>query len=294
MKLRHGQAVALMVLVTAMWSVAGVVTRHLEAARSFEVTFWRSLFTLVSLLLILPLWQGRGVFARMPWRSRYFWLSGLCWSVMFTAFMVALTLTAVANVLITMALGPLITALFTRVVLRHPLPWRTWCAIVVAGAGIAWMYGSQLSLGAPNFLLGSLVALCVPLAAGVQWTLVQKSHAEGLDLDLVPSVMVGAAISTLVTLPLALPLQASLHDTALLAGLGLFQLAIPCALSVVCARVLKAPEVSLLALLEIVFGILLAWLGAGEAPQASVLLGGVLVLGALVLNEWLGWRNKHV
>ena len=213
---------------------------------------------------------------------------------MFTAFMVALTLTAVANVLITMALGPLMTALFTRVALRHPLPARTWGAIVVAGAGIAWMYGSQLSLGAPNFVLGSMVALCVPMAAAVQWTLVQKSHAEGLDLDLVPSVMIGAAISTLVTLPLALPLQASLHDTALLAGLGLFQLAIPCALSVVCARVLKAPEVSLLALLEIVFGILLAWLGAGEAPQASVLLGGVLVLGALVLNEWLGWRNKHV
>ena len=283
-----------MVLVTALWSTAGVVTRHLEAARSFEVTFWRSLFTLISLLLILSLWQGRGVWRQIPWRSRYFWLSGVCWSVMFTAFMVALTLTAVANVLITMAIGPLVTALFTRVVLRHPLPWRTWAAIVVAGCGIAWMYGNQLSLGAPNFLLGSLVALCVPLAAAVQWTLVQKSQAEGLNLDLVPSVMVGAAISTAVTWPLALPLQASVHDVALLAGLGLFQLAIPCALSVVCARVLQAPEVSLLALLEIVFGILLAWLGAHEAPQASVLLGGTLVLGALVLNEWLGWRNKRV
>ena len=294
MKLRHGQAVALMVLVTAMWSIAGVVTRQLEAARSFEVTFWRSLFTLLSLLVILPLWQGRGAFGRMPWRSRTFWLSGVCWSVMFTAFMVALTLTAVANVLITMAMGPLITALFTRVVLRHPLPWRTCGAILVAGCGIAWMYGSQLSVGAPNFLLGSMVALCVPIAGAVQWTLVQKSHAEGLDLDLVPSVMVGAAISTVVTLPLALPLQASAHDVAWLAMLGLFQLAIPCALSVICARVLKAPEVSLLALLEIVFGILLAWLGAHEAPQPSVLLGGTLVLGALVLNEWLGWRNKRV
>ena len=283
-----------MVLVTALWSVAGVVTRQLDSARSFEVTFWRSLFTLISLLLILPLSQGRAVFARMPWRSRYFWLSGLCWSVMFTAFMVALTLTAVANVLITMALGPLITALFTRAALRHPLPSRTWGAIVVAGLGIAWMYGSQLSLGAPNFVLGSLVALCVPMAGAVQWTLVQKSHAEGLDLDLVPSVMAGAAISSAVTLPLALPFQASLHDVGLLAGLGLFQLAIPCALSVVCARVLKAPEVALLALLEIVFGILLAWLGANEAPAASVLLGGTLVLGALVLNEWLGWRNRRV
>ena len=294
MKLRHGQAVALMVLITAMWSIAGVVTRHLEAARSFEVTFWRSLFTLVSLIIILPLWQGRAVWRKMPWRNRYFWLSGVCWSVMFTAFMVALTLTAVANVLITMAVGPLVTALFTRIVLRHPLPWRTWAAIALAGCGIAWMYGSQLSMGAPNFVTGSLVALCVPLAAAVQWTLVQKSHAEGMDLDLVPSVMVGAALSTAVTLPLALPLQASVHDVALLAGLGLFQLAIPCALSVVCARVLKAPEVSLLALLEIVFGILLAWLGAHEAPQASVLLGGTLVLGALVLNECLGWRNKRV
>ena len=73
MKLRHGQAVALMVLVTAMWSIAGAVTRQLEAARSFEVTFWRSLFTLISLLLILPLWQGRGVWRQIPWRSRYFW-----------------------------------------------------------------------------------------------------------------------------------------------------------------------------------------------------------------------------
>jgi drug/metabolite transporter (DMT)-like permease len=94
-------------------------------------------------------------------------------------------------------------------------------------------------------------------------------------------------------LPLAMPFQASAHDVALLAGLGLFQLAIPCALSVVCARVLKAPEVSLLALLEVVFGIALAWWGANEVPQSSVLLGGSLVLMALVMNQWLGWRKNN-
>ena len=284
----------MMVGVTALWSIAGVVTRQLEQARSFEVTFWRSFFTVLSLLVILPLWQGRGVWSRMPWRSPYFWLSGVCWSVMFTAFMLALTLTAVANVLITMALGPLLTALITRVFLAHRLPARTWGAIVLAGIGIGWMYGSQLSTGAPNFLLGSAVALCVPIAGAVQWTLVQKSHAEGLDLDLVPSVLMGALLSSLFTLPLAWPFQASGHDVGLLAMLGLFQLAIPCALSVVCARVLKAPEVALLALLEIVFGIALAWWGANEAPQASVLLGGSLVLGALLLNECLGWRQNNV
>jgi drug/metabolite transporter (DMT)-like permease len=200
----------------------------------------------------------------------------------------------VANVLITMALGPLLTALITRIFLGHRLPRRSWGAIALAGIGIGWMYGSQLSLGAPNFLLGSLVALCVPIAGSVQWTLVQKSHAQGLDLDLVPSVLLGALISTLFALPMAWPFQASMHDVAWLAVLGTFQLAIPCALSVICARVLQAPEVALLALLEIVFGIALAWLGANEAPQPSVLLGGVLVLSALLLNEWLGWRSNHV
>jgi drug/metabolite transporter (DMT)-like permease len=282
-----------MVGCTALWSMAGVVTRHLEEARSFEVTFWRSFFTVVSLLIILPLWQGKGVWSRMPWRNRYFWLSGVCWSVMFTAFMVALTLTAVANVLITMAVGPLFTALFTRVFLRHQLPLRTWVAIVVAGIGIGWMYGTQLSLGDPNFLVGSLVALCVPIAGAVQWTLAQKSQSDGHSLDLVPSVLLGAVFSTLLTLPLAMPFQASAHDVGLLAILGLFQLAIPCVLSVICVRVLKAPEASLLCLLEIVFGIALAWWGANEAPQMSVLLGGSLVLGALLMNQWLGWRDNN-
>jgi drug/metabolite transporter (DMT)-like permease len=293
LRLGHGQAVWLMVAVTLMWSIAGVVTRQLEHARSFEVTFWRSFFTALSLLVILPLWQGPQVFRSMHWRSPYFWLSGLCWSVMFTAFMVAMTLTTVANVLVTLALGPLFTALISRVFIGHQLPTRTWVAIAVAGTGIAWMYGSQVQLaGEGGALRGLLVALCVPVAGAVQWTVTQRSQAHGEKLDLVPCVLVGAVISTLLTLPLSVPFVATAKDIAWLGLLGLVQLAIPCTLSVVCARVLKAPEVSLLALLEIIFGIALAWLGANEQPGANVLTGGTLVLGALVANEWLGWRQR--
>lgn len=289
MKLTHGKAVALMVAVTLMWSIAGVVTRHLEHARSFEVTFWRSFFTVLSLLVILPFFQGRVVFAKIRHGGWALWVSGLCWSVMFTAFMVALTLTSVANVLVTMAIGPFLTALIARVFIGHRIPLRTWIAIFVAGAGIAYMYGAQMEGGQ---LAGTLVALCVPLAGGVNWTVTQRSHAQGQDVDLVPAVLVGAAISSLATLPLAMPLQASAHDVALLALLGLVQLAIPCTLAVVCARVLKAPEISLLALLEVIFGILLAWIGAGEAPGQTVLAGGALVIGALVFNELVGWRQR--
>lgn len=292
MKLTHGRAVALMLLVTFMWSIAGVVTRHLEAARTFEVTFWRSFFTAVSLLVILPIAQGRAVFGKIRHGGRAFWLSGLCWAVMFTAFMVALTLTSVANVLITMAAGPLVTALIARAAIGQKIAPRTWCAIAVASAGIAWMYGSQMAMGSGTQLLGTLLAMLVPLASACNWTVVQYSRMHGQNIDLVPAVMVGAVMSSLVTLPLALPFSATLHDIGLLAVLGLFQLAIPCVLLILCARVLKAPEVALLALLEVIFGILLVWIGVGEAPGASVLAGGALVIGALAVNELIGWRQK--
>jgi drug/metabolite transporter (DMT)-like permease len=289
MKLTHTRAVFLMVAVTLMWSIAGVVTRHLEQARSFEVTFWRSFFTVGSLLVILPFFQGRAVFARIRRGGRALWLSGLCWSVMFTAFMVALTLTSVANVLVTMAVGPFLAALMARVVIGYRIPLRTWAAIVVAGAGIASMYAAQVSGGE---VAGTLVALCVPFAAAANWTLTQHSQSRGRNVDLVPAVLIGAVLSTAVTLPLAMPLRASPHDVGLLALLGLVQLAIPSALAVVCARVLKAPEIALLALLEVIFGIVLAWFGADEAPTQAVLAGGSLVIGALVANELLAWRLR--
>ena len=294
MQLSHGRAVALMLAVTLMWSIAGVVTRHLDAARSFEVTFWRSAFNALALVVLLS-WQrgSRALWQALQGAGRALWLSGVCWCVMFTAFMVAITLTTVANVLVTMALAPLMTALLSRLLLRHALPLRTWCAVVVAGVGIAWMQGSQVQTGDSRHWLGVAVALCVPLAAAVNWTLLQ--HLRGrkdAGADMLPAVLIGALLSAAITLPLALPFAASGHDLSLLAGLGLVQLAIPCLLAVTVARVLSAPEASLLSLLEVVFGVAWAWIGAGEAPSTAVLGGGLLVLGALAGNEGLALRQR--
>ena len=282
-----------MILVTLMWSIAGVVTRRLEAAHAFEITFWRSAFTVIALAVLLLGLRGPAALVRsVRAGGRTLWLSGLCWSVMFTAFMVALTLTSVANVLVTMAIAPLLTALLARVALGHRLAARTWTAIIVAGIGIAWMYAREVSGADARNVLGTLVALCVPIAAATNWTLLQHSR-NARDVDLLPAVLIGATISALVTLPLAMPFAASAHDLALLGLLGVVQLAIPCLMSVAAARHLSAPEASLLALLEVVFGVAWAWLGANEAPAPHVLGGGALVLGALATNEALALRHSN-
>jgi drug/metabolite transporter (DMT)-like permease len=294
----HRRAVLVMVLVTLLWSVAGVVTRHLDSARAFEITFWRSAANALALILILSWLRGPAtLWASLRSGGRALWLSGGCWCVMFTAFMVALTLTTVANVLITMALAPLFTALLSRMVLGHRIATRTWAAIAVAGIGIAWMYGREVS-GEWRHVLGTAVALGVPVAAAVNWTLLQHLKSRepagksGADADMLAAVLVGALLSAALTLPLALPFQASAPDVGLLSMLGVMQLAVPCLLAVIASRVLDAPEVSLLALLEVVFGVAWAWLGAGEAPSSAVLGGGLLVLAALAANAAADLRSR--
>jgi hypothetical protein len=162
-KLTHTKAVFLMVAVTPHVVHAGVITRHLEHARSFEVTFWRSFFTVLSLLVILPFFQGRQVFAKIRGGGGALWLSGLCWSVMFTAFMMALTLTSVANVLVTMAIGPFLTALDRAgASSATACPLRTWAAI--RGGRRRHRLDVRRAAGGGQ-LAGTLVALCVPLAS---------------------------------------------------------------------------------------------------------------------------------
>src|SRR6218665_1058100 len=128
-ELSHSRAVLLMVATALMWSTAGVVTRQLEHWRSVEVAFWRSLFALLALLVILPAMQGGAVFAAMRKTGRMLWISGLCWCVMFTAFMLAIMLMPVANVLLTMAAAPLLTALFAREFIGQRTAPRRWLVI---------------------------------------------------------------------------------------------------------------------------------------------------------------------
>jgi drug/metabolite transporter (DMT)-like permease len=289
----HRRAVFVMIVVTLLWSTAGVITRHLEQARAFEVTFWRSLFNAGGLIVLLGWLRGpQALVQRIRTGGAVLWGSGLCWSVMFTAFMVAITMTTVANVLVVMATAPLFTALLSRFLLHHRLPARTWAAILVAGGGIAWMYGADISSAGGTHVLGTAVAMGVPIAGAINWTLIQHASRSEASSDMLPALLIGALLSAAVALPLAWPLQASASDTGWLALLGVTQLAIPCVMAVTAARTLSAPEVALLALLEVLFGVAWAWLGAGEEPSRSTLVGGLLVLGALAGNELIAlWRR---
>ena len=285
----HRRAVVLMIIAPALWSTAGVVTRHLspelQADGRFEITFWRSLFAAVFVGGCLLLQRDfSGAFRRAGVAGL---MSGCMWSIMFVTFMLALTLTSTANTLIMVAVAPLVTALLARAVLRTRISTRTWLAIFTAMAGIAAMFAGSLRIESSASVLGMLIALGAPMASAINVVILKK---RGQAVDLVPAIFLGGAISALAMLPFALPFIAQPRDMLLLALLGFFQLGLPCTLLVIAARHLAATEVALLALLEVVLGPLLAWAGAGEVITRHTLIGGALVVSALLLNELVAQR----
>ena len=264
-----------------LWSSAGVVTRLLQHAESWEVTFWRSFFAALSMACILVfVRRGGGAVAAVRAAGWPGVVSGAMFCTMFTCFMLALTRTTVANALVVNSLFPVFAAILGWIVLGTPLRAYTWVAILIAVAGMAWMFAGGMDGG----LSGTLIAFAVPVAAAVNVVTLRK---WGREVDLAPAVLLGGFFSAVVSLPLAWPFEASARDLTLLAGLGLFQLAVPCTMLVAASRHLPPAEVALLTLLEAVLGPLWAWLGVGERPAAATLVGGGIVLAAIAANEMI-------
>jgi drug/metabolite transporter (DMT)-like permease len=286
--LTHRHAMFLMICAATLWSIAGVFTRQLDAARGFEVTFWRSVFAALFVAGALVWQKGIGAFASVRALGKPGILSGVMWSIMFSCFMIALTMTTVANTLIVMSVSPLLTAFFAWLFLRQSIALRTWLAIGMAFVGMVWMFASGMSELGGAHLAGMAVALGVPVAASVNVITLKKA---GQSIDLIPAVLLGGVFSALMMLPFSWPFQASMHDIAILATLGFFQLGFPCMLMVAAAKSLSAPEISLLALLEVLLGPLWTWIGAGEVPGHATLAGGAIVLAALVFNEIAALRR---
>jgi drug/metabolite transporter (DMT)-like permease len=264
------------------WSTGGILVRSTVIANGWEIVFWRSLFMVLTLAVILTVWHRGAVLRKFAAVGIWGVVTGGFLAMTFFFYIIALTMTTVANTLVTMSIMPFVAAFLGWLVLKEPIRPGTWAAMAAAAAGLVLMFADSLR---GDGTAGMLLALGVPLAFAAN-LIVVRHHAG--QADMVPTVVIAGVISALVALPFALPLTASLHDVAILALMGAVQLGIGCMLMTLATRHLSAAEVGLLSLLETTFGPIWAWAGIGERPTDVAIFGGIIVVGALALNGLLG------
>ncbi|MPZ10080.1 MAG: EamA family transporter [Kiloniellaceae bacterium] len=259
-------------------------------ADPFTLLVWRGLLQALGVLAILAvLHRGR---VAAPFRAVGRW--GLVLAVVFAAgtvfFILALSLTAVADVLVIVAAAPLAAAVLSLVFLGEGVPLRTWIAISLTLVGIALLVSEDLGSGS---LLGDLAAAACALCIGATFTITRHGRA----VSMVPAM----ALAGLVTAAMALPFALLLEDGPwLFAGaqlgytlaMGLVVVPVSFALITLGPRYLPAAEVGLLMLLETVLGPLWVWLVLGEHPGELALAGGALVVLTLAGHAATGGRRQ--
>ncbi len=282
---QHRKGVVLLVGACACWASAGVLVRNMEVHDGWKITFWRSLFMAVFLLIVLLFQHGTQLFQRiraMGWPGV---ISGAMFALMFISFILALSRTTVANTLVLGSISPFVAALAARIFLKEAVAPRTWFAMVAALGGVILMFYDSLSGGGGT---GNLIALCIPIAFACNVVLLRKHHAT---LDLIPSILLAGIFSVIMTLPFALPLSVSAGDLGLLATMGVIQLGLGLLLYMLAVPHLSSAEIALITILEIIFGVVSTWLFVGERPSNAAMIGGGIVIGALVVNHIVGMRQ---
>jgi drug/metabolite transporter (DMT)-like permease len=191
------------------------------------------------------------------------------------SFFVALNYASVANVLFMQALAPIIAAVLGTM-LGDRVSRRTWVAMAIALAGVSLMVGGP---GRPSALGLSLsLLMSVSFAA----TLVLTRHRR--EVSMAPAMCLSQVAVLVVAAPLAHPSQIGARDAALLATLGIAQIGLGFIFLTIGARLIPAGEVALITLLEIVLGPLWVWVFLSEGPSIATLVGGAIVLAAVLVQ----------
>ena len=270
---RRGQlAVALAAIA---WSTAGLFQRELGVSTATQLA-GRASFALVALLGLVWLTERGNVVGAF----RSIGIAGFgvaaCTAIASGSFIVALNHTSVAHVLFTQAISPVLAAVLGWVVLRETVTGRTWAAMVVAVAGVAIMFGTPGDAD----VIGDGVSLLMSFAFAV--AIVITRHRR--DVSMIPAVCLSQVMVVCAAAPFAAPSTITSHDLVFLVLIGFFQMGLGLALFAVGARLINAAEVALITLLEVVLGPLWVWIAFSETPDTATLVGGLVVLVAVIVQ----------
>jgi drug/metabolite transporter (DMT)-like permease len=263
---------AFVALAAVVWSTAGLFQRELAVDTATQIA-GRAAFAALGLLVYVVATERRETLRAF----RALGLSGLAVAALIAvssaSFIAALNHASVANVLFMMALAPIFAAALGTLV-GDPVDRRTWAAMGIAVVGVGVMVGGP---GHPSSL-GQLLSLTMSVSfAGI---LVITRHRR--EISMAPGTVLSQLVLLVAFAPFADFGGAGPRDVTLLAAFGITQVCFGFIFLTIGARLIPAGEVALITLLEIVLGPLWVWLFLSERPSTATLVGGAIVLAAVL------------
>jgi drug/metabolite transporter (DMT)-like permease len=263
------------VLAALVWSSAGVLQRELDVGTATQLA-GRAIFALLGLVAWTAVQERRSTLDAF----RGMGVAGVGFAVSVAvssgSFIAALNHTTVANVLFMQAASPIVAALLAWIALGEAIAPLTWLAMAIAMTGVGLMVGAP---GVSALGIGLPILMMLSFAVGI----VLARHRS--DISMAPSSALAQFLVFVAFAPFAHPGQVGGRDLGLLVALGIGQIGLGLALLSLGARLIPAAEIALITLLEVVLGPLWVWIFLSEEPSTATLIGGGVVMLAVLLQS---------
>jgi drug/metabolite transporter (DMT)-like permease len=269
--------IALVMAAAVAWSTAPFFTRLLHFD-SWTILFWRGLFGGASILLFLVVTQGWRSLRDLIVMKPNGWLVASLSTLGMVSFIPALQLTSVANTAIIIATQPFVAAAIAWIWLHEVALPRTMLASLVALAGIVVIVSG---LAGGSDIRGVALAALMVLSISTMTVAIRRHH----ETSMVAAAAVSNFLGSLVSIPFAQGIWAVTQtDLVILAMFGLCQVGLGLTLFALGSRFLPSGQASLIATLETPLMPFWIWLAFQEVPSARALVGGALVMGAVIFD----------
>ena len=273
----RGLGIALVVAAAIAWSTAPFFTRLLPFD-PWAILFWRGLFGGGLITVFLVLMQGRGALRQLVVPGRGGLLVASLSTLGMVSFIPALQMTKVMNVAVLIATQPFVAAALAWLWLGEAATWRTLVASLIAFAGVAITVGGIQAGGD----VGGVALSCLMVLAISAMTVVVRRHR---DTSMVAAAALSNFLGSLVSLPFAHDIaHVGGNSLAILAMFGCLQVALGLTFYMLGSRLLPSSQASLIATLETPLMPFWIWVGFREIPAVHALIGGALVIGAVVAD----------
>ena len=259
-------------------SWGGLIIRSFETQDMWQILLIRSFFFIITLIIFLVLTYKKNTTEIIKKSGFPAIIAGLFLSLSFVAYIAAMSMTTVANVVFIISTQTIFLAIFGYLFLKEKISLKGFIAIFLALIGMIVMVGNSINQGT---LLGNVISFAIPINFTILVMIIRKFP----ELDMIPAIFYSGIFSGIYGLFLSSSLTFSMNDIIMGFLLGVPQLAFGFICVTIGTKTTQAVTVGLLMLLETIFAPIWVWIFLNEVPPLSVLIGGLIIISAVVLKS---------
>ena len=282
-------AILIVALGAIILSLEGLFLRNIELANGYQILVFRSIsvFIIFALMSIITNLKISSTFNISITISDL--LAAICLSIAFMCFVFSMLLTSVASTLLILSIAPIVSVILSIPILGERPSKIFYPIVLFIIIGVYIMINGNI--GYSN-ILGNIIALIGATCFALTIIFSRKSLNK--------NNFIGGTMAGLITLIVAIflciykgfDLIINTNDMIIILCMGLVSTGLGMTMVINGARHLAAPEVSLIVLLETVFGPVWTWLFVNEIIKKSELLGGLIILSSLLIYFYLKLKSK--